>query len=425
MLRTFVAILITLQLFLTGAFAAGPGAKKDSDGRAKASVKAGAAQRKLWGRKESESEADYAKRRARMIKRCRKDTLGLYAIRNLLFLVRTDVSPEFTVDLALYMEELHRAYSGAFTRMGAPPSKGRDIIEVVCYKDRERYIKEGGDPNSGGHFHPAANFNEKYWNRPKGWPAGQFRLQLFTSGVEDFDQWEKKTLKHEAAHMELQLRLGYSALDAPRWWNEGMAACFEEWDFDKSINENFAEIPRRGSYAPFIRKIWGTDLWKDFNYVWTIDGKSWHQDMGSFQGMLNYCQAWSLAAFMFNQSTKGKKFFNQIFNLSITLGEDTANPRGVKKRGWEEAFSLADRAAMEQAWLEWIKTALPKDQLNPGEEMFLLRRGFDPRAESLVSLSPEEIQRRFARLNRTSKNKPRPPDDRQAGDEPASATKRR
>lgn len=379
----------------------------DTDKKAAPSKADKKAPRRLWGRKAGESPEKYAERRRSMIKRCKKDTLGMFSIKNLIFLVRTDITPDFTVDLALYMEELHRAYQAAFVKLGAPASRARDLVEVVCYGARERYIAEGGNENSGGHFHPAANFDPKYWNRPPGWPAGQFRLSLFTSGVTDFDKWDKRVMKHEAAHMELQLRLGYSALDAPRWWNEGMAACFEYWDFDKDTDANFAEIPNRGRYAPFIRKLWGTPHWKDFEYVWTIDGAAWHRDMSSGQGYLNYCQAWSLAAFMFNQGVKGKKFFNQIFNLSISLGADRANRIGVRTRGWEEAFPSSDRAELEEAWVAWVKKNLPKNKRNKGEEMELLKQGFDPKADKLVAMDEETLRERLAEYGKGGPAKPK------------------
>ncbi len=285
----------------------------------------------LWGRRHNESETAYAKRRDALIQRCKKDKLGLFSVRSQLFVVRTDITPEFTADLALYVEELHRAYQSAFSKLGAPAAAGKDLIEVVCYKARSSYIKDGGNENAAGHFEVGANRSSD-WNRPKDWPTGTFRLALFTNEIVDFDTWDKQVMKHEAAHMELQLRLGYF-VDCPRWWNEGMASCFESWDFDKTVDENFAEIPKRGEYAPFVRKMWGTDRWKDFNYVWTIDGAAWHRDMATPQGRLNYCQAWSLAAFMFNQGPKGKKFFNQIFNRSVRIGADEPDAQGIKKRG--------------------------------------------------------------------------------------------
>jgi hypothetical protein len=361
----------------------------DAKEKKKTSKKEKAVVHRDWGRRKSETDAAYKKRRDGMLQRCKKDALDLFSVKNANFLVRTDIGADFTVDLALYIEELHRAYQAAFSKLGAPPSRLKDLIEVVCYRDRKSYMDDGGPAGAGGHFDPVAGFRPDR-KRPKNWPAGQFLLALFTNGEENFDKWDKSVMKHEAAHMELQFRLGYLSLNAPRWWNEGMAACFEYWDFDKGVEENFALITKRGRYAPFVRRLWGTPRWKDFNYIWTIDGAAWHRDMGNIQGYLNYCQAWSLASFMFTQGTEGKKFFNKIFTLSISLGEDRANKLGVKKRGWEEAFPLSDRLDLQKAWVGWVEKSFPKSARNDDESEHLLKMGYDPKSDTFVRASGDD-----------------------------------
>src|SRR5690606_8769456 len=168
------------------------------------------------------------------------------------FLVRTDISAEFTVDTAMYMEQLHRDYGEAYQKLLGIPVQMHEKVEVIVFADRATYMRNGGTPGSGGFFSPIAVLGG---DRGPKWPAQRFRLQQFTDGITDFKKWEKGTLKHEAAHMELQMRLGYMLLpginygfpvQAPRWFNEGHASVFEYWDFDKSVEENFKEIPNRG-----------------------------------------------------------------------------------------------------------------------------------------------------------------------------------
>src|SRR5207302_1631257 len=114
--------------------------------------------------------------------------------------------------------------------------------------------------------------------------------------ISEFSQWPKGVLKHEAAHMELRMRLGvildfhlraYWPVVAPEWFDEGQASVFENWDFDKTVEENLAEIPFRGRYAGVIRRAFGTDKFKEFDYVWKIDPSTWHKDLTSEQGILN------------------------------------------------------------------------------------------------------------------------------------------
>ena len=209
------------------------------------------------------------------------------------FIVRTDIDAKFTADTAMYMEMLHREYSSAYQILLGEAADVKEKIEVIIYADQGTYAANGGMPGSGGFFTPlalAAN------DRSKGWPARHYRLVQFTDGVTDFAHWPKGTLKHESAHMELQLRLGFTLkgggfgypIRPPLWFNEGQATNFEYWDFDKTVEENFAEIPKRGRYAPFIRRIHDTPKWQDFDYVWDIDPGTWQRDMTREQGFLNY-----------------------------------------------------------------------------------------------------------------------------------------
>jgi hypothetical protein len=244
-------------------------------------------------------------------------------------------------------------------------------------------MKAGGHEGSGGQFQPSPGFEDR---GPK-WPARRLRLMQFTNGVSDFAKWPKSVLKHEAAHLEMQLRLGMVSIpgakisvpvDCPRWWNEGMASVFEYWDFDKTVDENFAAIPNRGRYAPVIRRLHGTKNWKDFNYVWTIDGATWGSAMTGDQGMLNYAQAWSLAAYMMHEGKSGRRNFRQIFNLSTTVGADKKNKAGVGLRSWDVAFPQSDRDKLEKDWNAWVATNISRDKKVPDEDWMLLSEGYKP-----------------------------------------------
>jgi hypothetical protein len=319
-----------------------------------------------------------------MIQRARKDGDGLFTLKHRPFIVRTDISAAFTADTALYMEMLHRDFKVAYSKMGLPPGSAKTWIEVLVYADRKTYLANGGGEGSGGQF-----MQWIFDDRPPGWPALNYRLMMFTDGETKFKDWEKGTLKHEAAHMELQLRLGLF-VDCPRWWNEGQASCFEDWDFDLSVDENLALIPRRGRYAPVTRRLHGTDRFKPFSYVWEIDAESWHKDMTSTQGLLNYVQAWSLAAFMLNEGRDGRKAFQTIYNLSKRVGADRdVSTTGAKTRAWEVQFPRRDQEEMEKQWLAWIEKNLPKDGVNPDEWEGLIDLGFDPRHDTLVELTKE------------------------------------
>ncbi len=369
-----------------------------------------------WGQKRNETDAEYDKRYARLLKQIKQDKRGdfsdgtfmkgqeevrLWTYMGHPFIVRTDISKEFTADTAMYMEMLHREYGRAYAKLlGGVPADVREKIEVIVFADQTTYMQNGGTPGSGGFF---MSFGHLVGDRGPHWPARRYRLQQFTDGVTDFRKWEKGTLKHEAAHMELQLRLGNTLypganigipVDCPRWWNEGHAAVFEYWDFDKTVEENFAEIPNRGRYAPVIRRIVGTPKWKDFNYVWTIDPESWHKDMTSEQGFLNYAQAWSLAAYMMGGGRQGWKDFRAVFDLSKRVGSDRQTTyMGDRMRAWEEKFPAEAKEALEKHWTKWVEENISRDKSVPDEEYYLKLGGYNPDVkDKLQRFSSAEIE---------------------------------
>jgi hypothetical protein len=278
-------------------------------------------------------------------------------------------------------------------------------------------MENGGSPGSGGQFMTHFSFGD----RGPFWPALHYRLMMFTDGVKAFSRWPKGTLKHEAAHMEMRLRLGMVLhpavqlaipVDCPRWFDEGQASVFEYWDFNKSVDENFKLIPDRGRYAPVIRRIHDTKQWKEFHYVWTIDAATWHADMTSVQGFLNYAQAWSLAAYMMHGGVQGRKDFRTIFNLSKRVGADRqTNWRGEGLRAWDLAFAEEDRTAMEEKWNKWVAEYIPRDRRVPDEDYFMRTHGFKPEVvDKLATYSEDEIddvRKQIAKEEKRRKKKAR------------------
>ncbi|MFQ5423753.1 MAG: hypothetical protein ACE5F9_07200 [Phycisphaerae bacterium] len=369
-----------------------------------------------WGQQRKESDKAYDKRFARLLKRIRQDkhgdingghfvngegeTVRLWTYKGHPFIVRSDIDREFTANAAMYMEMLHREYSEAYRKLVGQPADLREKIEVIIFADQKTYMKNGGAPGSGGFFTPVVHL---MGDRGPFWPARRYRLQQFTGGITDFSKWPKGTLKHEAAHMELQLRLGNTLfrgmkigvpVDCPRWWNEGHATVFEYWDFDKTVDENFEEIPNRGRYAPFIRRIHGTDKWKDFHYVWTITAETWGKDMTSAQGYFNYCQAWSLAAYMMSGGKKGRRDFRSIFDLSKRVGADRQTTyQGDHTRAWESQFPIEVQRRIENNWNSWVEKYVSRDKHVPDENYFLKIRMYNPEIiEHLERFSKDDTE---------------------------------
>lgn len=386
-----------------------------------------------WGQRRSETDAEYDKRYEKVLKRTRLDKkrdftggaitngrelVRLWTFKGYPFIVRTDISQEFTADTVMYMEMLHRDYGAAYKKFLGIPSQIKEPIEVIVFADRATYMRNGGSPGSGGQFMP---FIHLLNDRGPSWKARHFRLMQFTSGIRDFAKWEKGTLKHEAAHMELQMRLGMTLLagykigipvQAPRWFNEGHASVFEFWDFDKDVDENLAEVADRGRYAPVIRRIFETDRWQDFDYVWKINANSWARDMTSSQGFLNYAQSWSLAAYMMTSGVEGRKHFRAIFDLSRRVGVDYQTTMGGETTlAWQEAFPEDEQADIAKGWTKWVRENVRRDKTVPDEEFFLRRMGVNPKildrmepfvAEDDIKKNAEWVEKEMKRRKKSN-----------------------
>jgi hypothetical protein len=365
-----------------------------------------------WGQRRNETDEKYDKRYKAILKKVKQDKKGdftggqfvdaagrenrLWTYVGHPFIVRTDIDAAFTADAAMYMEMLHRDYSEAYSMLLGKPADVKEKIEVIIFADQGTYMQNGGVPGSGGFFTPLALASN---DRLPSWPARHFRLVQFTDGVTDFARWPKGTLKHESAHMELQLRLGFTVAQggigmpvrAPLWFNEGQATCFEYWDFDKTVEENFAEIPKRGRYAPVIRRIHETPKWQDFDYVWEIDPGTWHADMTNEQGFLNYAQAWSLVAYMMNEGKKGRQDFRAVYDLVKTVGIDWQTTlQGDRKKAWEEKFPEKQREKIDKNWNNWVTENLPRTARVPDEEWHLRCQGYRPEIVDQLERWPRE-----------------------------------
>lgn len=366
-----------------------------------------------WGKRRKESNKAYDKRFARVLKRTKQDKPGdheggkfvdgegneiqLWTYMGHPFIVRSDISKEFTAHTVMYMEMLHREFGAAMGKILTKPANVKEPVEILVFADRATYMQAGGGANSGGQF---VTFFGKPQGRGPGWKAQHYRMSQFTEGITDFAKWPKGVLKHESAHMELAMRLGFKKnpqangvepISTPIWFNEGQASVFESWDFRKTVDENIAELATRGRYAPCVRRMYGTASWKDFDYYWTMDRKKWGSE-GPEQVFLNYCQAWSLIGYMFTGGVNGKRDFRRIYDLSKRVG--TNDVAGGK--AWEEKFPADQREEMKKNWNKWVQENIPKEGRITDERFLLLENGYVPEVTDRLERITKENAKEYA-----------------------------
>lgn len=352
-----------------------------------------------WGQRRNESDEEYDKRFAKLLKRVRQAKRGDYSggvfinekreevrmweHQGPVFYCRSDISQEFAANLAMYMEMIHREYGEVFRRVLQEPARVREPIEVIVFGDPQTYYNSGGRPGSGGYFTWQPN---RHGDRSRFWPCKHFRLVQFTDGEKDFAHWNKETLRHEAGHMQLQLRLGFTMLPngegyavvPPIWWTEGVATTFEYWDLHKTVDENMALLARRGRYAPLIRRMFDTEAWTDLDYVWRLNMYTWNASRTYF----NYCEAWALAGYMLSDPVNGYRDFRRIMDVVKRVGENyqgiTSNREIVESRAWAEAFPPEVMDKMQENWYRWVKENIVDAPPVPDEEFVLRSAGINP-----------------------------------------------
>ena len=109
------------------------------------------------------------------------------------------------------------------------------------------------------------------------------------------------------------------------------------------------------------------------------------------QGDLNYCQAWSLAAYMMTGGKQGRRDFRAIFDLSKRVGIDS---EGKKLRSWNSKFTHEDRGRLNKDWKAWVETRVSRDKRVPHEDRYLILNGYDPAIiDRLASFESEEDRR--------------------------------
>ena len=132
---------------------------------------------------------------------------GLWTVSVSVYIIKTNISRAFSLDMAFFMDNFYRKFNQVFiggVRINRKP-------RVYVFKDKDQYRS----------FLSKKNINAG-WSHGMYIPAWQF-LVTFMS---DRDRLER-ILFHEGTH---QLMHAYIGTRIPVWLNEGMATNFETWN---------------------------------------------------------------------------------------------------------------------------------------------------------------------------------------------------
>ena len=224
------------------------------------------------------------------------------------YLVRTDISEEMALTLAVKMDEFYRRFTAIFVG----PFRIRARPELYGLKDQKSF-HSAFDRWSGGRM------------RVRGWSAGMFayvgnRYALFGC-ARGGEERLYKTLFHEGAHHLLYFYIGTKF---PRWFNEGVATNFETWDVAFSSERNVYEEIWRSKWLPYL---YGMATGK----VRRIRARK--PDLIALMGSVDadwlnasdpkplYAQAWGFVNLLLSSGEIGQKNFNVLMG-AFRAGRD-------------------------------------------------------------------------------------------------------
>ncbi len=262
------------------------------------------------------------------------------------YLVRTDISALKAMSLAVEMDEFQRRFSKIFVgrfRINSRP-------ELYVLKDKASYFNAykvwAGTERSAPEF-SAGLFSS----------LTQRKHALFANAA--FGEAElHKTLYHEGTHQLLEY---YIASPIPRWFDEGCATNFEEWNVKLSAQRNIYNSMWNSSQASIIYMMHtGKSKYRGANgniysipgfvarkprlqKLFALDGAAWNAAADD-DATANYAEAWSFINFLLTYGETGQRYFDIfIGQLKRGMGRDP-----------EKLLPPRDRQVLEGLWKKYL-----------------------------------------------------------------------
>lgn len=215
----------------------------------------------------------------------RKDRDGFWMVSVSVYKVKTTVSGEFTLKMAIIMDDFYKKFNKVF--IGGVRLRQKPQLFVL--KDRSEYAA----------FLASRNIDAS-------WSSGMYIhnnrcLVTFKSDHSIL----MRILFHEGTH---QLLHDYIGNRIPIWFNEGMATNFETWDVNKSEMRNVKEALYRSGRARVIAGVYGKQSFIPLRSLMDIRSRQW---LESGNPQVQYAAAWSVVNFLLN-TEDGRRILNLL-----------------------------------------------------------------------------------------------------------------
>lgn len=319
--------------------------------------------------------------------------------------IRTDVSDEAALALAAKMDEFYAGFRNVFT--GSFRIRARPMLYAM--KDKTSYHSAIGKWSAGRMNVPS-------------WSAGCFATMGRKYALFGCNEWGVDrmytTLFHEGTHHLLHFYIGRKF---PRWFDEGVATNFQDWDVSLSAERNVYESIWKSRYPPILRamteqkehrgkKLPKPDLIKlmasgDSDWLHTADPIIW------------YAQGWGFLNFLLSSGKDGQHNVNTLI-VSFRKG-----------KRFHKVAPMPIRVALAGQYLEYMETVIvphvdysvPVRELmqagNPEDASIMVQEGLKDHPKSfeliyfkgLIELEQGRAKDAYDTLKRLEKKKPRHP----------------
>lgn len=179
----------------------------------------------IWTAKEKKQIAKLAKT-AKEEAQADYNGSTMYVLESDHWLVKTEVSPEFTAETDLFYELFYDLFMENFKFKSDLEVKRKP--EVIVFNSEEKYQAQRQMPGSRGVF---------TWGS-QGGEITLFAIYTYADGRQqaNFEYMNHPVLQHEGTHCLVQRLIGTRHM--PYWLNEGLATYYEAWDLRRNEKEN-------------------------------------------------------------------------------------------------------------------------------------------------------------------------------------------
>lgn len=287
-------------------------------------------------------------------KKLDEDDNGYWTYEDKDVLVKCNINPRFTAELALYMEYFFDVFPKVFE---VPPAgKMLSKLHVYVHKTRSQYMAATGAPAWSGGVHIPKMYGA-------GWPVLELHGFPWGDSKEpDFcKDFNRGVMQHEGTHALFQRFAGKSRI--PVFFNEGCATYFESWNLRvrKPTEEERSERFKRGFHLKeLVRKMEEYPGYKpNLSQCLNMDHGQW----GSGEIGLHYALAESFVDFLLSYK-KGRRIFEDMV-------EETYK-RVAMRVGTKPLLDKDDIEDLEPQWHEHIamlvKTIKANEKTAPSKE---------------------------------------------------------